>query len=220
MKYLLTVLICCLTINLASAQEVYNSSGKPGNRKHKEEAKVKGFDPSKLVFGGGINLALGTITNVGISPTVGYHFTKKFVAGVGIGYSYLEIKDYYDLYTSSTGDQYFPLKSSVIYPNVWATYNLNNNPYNTFFVQGQFEYDIMQATQYNYDATYTTIQSSNFNVNVPCLLLGVGVRKPLSERVSVTFSIVYDVLQQEYSPYKSDNVFTGLIPRFSILAGF
>ena len=39
-----------------------------------QDSDTKGFDKSKLFFGGTLGLAFGTYTIVNVSPLVGYHF--------------------------------------------------------------------------------------------------------------------------------------------------
>lgn len=99
MKYIVSVLMLCLGISFANAQEVYTSSGR--NVHAKKEKKVTGFDPSRLIIGGGIIASFGTgYTDAGISPIVGYAITDHFAAGIGIGYEYFSIQNaYYNQYT-------------------------------------------------------------------------------------------------------------------------
>jgi hypothetical protein len=216
MKYFITLVLICFGISAISAQEVYNSSGRPGKKTHRQEASKKGFDPSKLIFGGGVALAFGDITDLGASPMVGYNFSDKFAAGVGLGYEYLNVKNYWALYDQNSSTYlYYPLKTSVVYPSVWARYLFSRN----VFVHAQFEYDVLHATQYDYDANYNVV-SSQLNVGVPCLLVGPGIRYPMAGRVGFTFMALYDVLQQPYSPYKSSDFLTGIVFRVGIFAGF
>lgn len=45
-------------------------------------------------FGGGINLAFGNTTTVGISPTAIYDFNHQFSLGLGAGYQYNKSNNY------------------------------------------------------------------------------------------------------------------------------
>jgi len=203
MKYVLSVVMLCMGLSLASAQEVYTSTGRSTHAK--KQHQKEGFDASRLIFGGGFILGAGDITNLGVSPIIGYRITDNWSAGIGIAYQYLKIKGYYELYdpnTSSYSD--YPLQSNIFYPSVWTRYMLfrNLNFIGDIFVDAEFEYDMMRFKDYTYDATYTNIISENTNINVPCLLLGVGVKEPLTDRVSLVVMGLYDVLQQNYSPYR------------------
>lgn len=215
MKYLLSVVMLCMSLSIATAQEVYTSSGRSTHAKRQH--KPEGFDPSRLIFGGGFVLAAGDVTNLGISPMVGYRFTDDFSAGVGLGYQYLKIKGFYELYDQVTG-QYsdYPLQSNIIYPSVWARYMLFRDLgfIGDIFVHTEFEYDIMRFKDYAYDANYNVVRE-NIDVNVPCALVGLGIKSPITDRVSIVVLGLYDVLQQEYSPYKGT-----LDLRFGVNVGF
>lgn len=56
MKRLLIILFVLIGF-AASAQRTYTSSGRPLNAKKKKEVRKKGFDPSRIVFGGGIGFS-------------------------------------------------------------------------------------------------------------------------------------------------------------------
>ncbi|MGN6566928.1 MAG: hypothetical protein ACTHJ0_03195, partial [Flavipsychrobacter sp.] len=203
-------------LSLASAQEVYTSTGRSthAKRQHKQE----GFDPSRLRFGGGFILGAGDITNLGISPIIGYRITDNWSAGIGIAYQYLKIKGYYELYDPHSGAYSdYPLQSNIFYPSVWTRYVIfrNLNFIGDIFVDAEFEYDMMRFKDYTYDNTYTNIISENTNVNVPCALVGLGIKQPITDRVSIVVMGLYDVLQQDYSPYKGT-----LDLRFGVNVGF
>ncbi len=197
MRQTILVTLLCIIFSYASAQEVYNSSGKPGY--HKKTKKSKGYDPSKLVLGGGLNAAYGGGYAVaGISPLVGYQFFNHFSAGVGLGYLYSQQPDgiFSNAYTT-----YYD-REHIIYPNLWARYIV----FRGLYVTSSFEYDIIKLSQPNVDF-YGNMVTDKLNVNAECLLLGLGVKQPLSGRVSFFVEGMYDVLQQQYSPYYRQPVF-------------
>ena len=203
MKYIVSVLMLCLGVSLANGQEVYTSSGRSIHAK--KEKKVKGFDPSRLILGGGLVAGFGTgYVDAGISPIAGYAITDHFSAGIGIGYEYLYEK-YSDYSLEST------YKSNIIYPSVWARYIVFRN----IFVESSFEYDLVTQSQSYFDGTSTTNQ--NASANVPCLLVGAGIRQPIGGRVSVVAELLYDVLQQQqyFNPYYGQPVL-----RIGICTGF
>src|ERR1017187_10428182 len=87
MKNIVVVLLLFFGISYASAQEVYTSSGKTGF--HKKTKKKKGYDPDRLIIGGGITFGIdGGYVNLGLAPIVGYRITDHFSAGLGLGYLY------------------------------------------------------------------------------------------------------------------------------------
>lgn len=208
MRYLLLIVIVALGIQTASAQDVYTSSGRPQYAKKKENKK-KGYDPSKLILGGGLVASFGSgYADLGVSPIIGYRFTDRFSAGVGLGYEYL--KNTIELYDQYSG-AYNPYNTSasIISPSVWSRCFV----YRNVFLTGVFEYDVMFLNTADYDNS-GNIYTEKSTLNVPCLLLGGGLRQPLGGRVSVVAELLYDVLQQPNSPYLGQPVI-----RFGIVAG-
>jgi hypothetical protein len=200
MKNLLIVFLLFLGLS-ASAQEVYTSSGK---RSYKQKTK-KGYDPDRLIVGGGLNAGFGSgYTAVGLSPVVGYRITKSFSAGVGIGYQYFRQFDFED-----QGKKWY-ISSNMIYPSVWARQFLFRN----IFASACFEQDFISIKQPGIDVVTGQIQDVASNVTASCLLVGVGLRQPMGGRVSFIGEIMYDVLQQKYSPYYGQPTI-----RIGILAG-
>jgi len=191
-------LLVCLGASGVYAQDVYNSSGGIKGYRHKQQKK--GYDPAKLVVGATINAAYsGDYANFGIGPTVGYKFTPDLSAGIGLGYQYNQAPDFYVVANPVTGE-YPALKESILYPGIWAKYNVWHN----LFIEANFEYNIIKIT--GYSVQYDTLGNpyntkSSFTSNVPSLLLGAGIKSPLGGNVSGFVEILYDVLQQDYSPY-------------------
>lgn len=191
MKNILFVLLLCMGYGSVSAQEVYTSSGKPGYMK--KTKKEKGYDPDKLIIGGGLNGGYSSgFANVGVSPIVGYRFAPHFSAGVGLGYQFYQAAVMPDP-KNPNKDLY--QYENIIYPSIWSRYFV----YKNFFVEGTFEYDFINL-RFPLDR-YGNVNQVRSNVTNPCLLLGAGIRQPLGGRVSAFVSLVYDVLQGEYSPY-------------------
>lgn len=192
-------LLCLLLAICAAAQETYNSSGKRITANKKKEQKT-GFDRDRLIFGAGIpGLSFyNGVFSIGLAPTIGYRITDDFSAGVGIGFQYYSFKDYYDFYNSTTGqDERYPLRSIFYYPSVWARYVVFRN----FFVHAEAEYDMQHLREYGLDANgFPTVFKTSYNS--PALLLGAGIRQPVSERSSLVIMGLYDVIQDKYSPYR------------------
>ena len=207
MKQIIWVLMVFMSVSNAPAQDVYTSSGKPGY--HKKTMKKKGYDPSRLVLGGGINALFGNgYASVGISPMVGYKFTNNLVAGVGLGYQYNQQPDlnFSNPYYSST--VYYD-KENIVYPNLWAKYTV----WRILYIGTQLEYDLIHLNEPALDINGYQI-TANVNVNATCWLVGAGIKQPLGGRVYFYVELMYDVLQQDYSPYLNT-----IVPRGGIAVG-
>jgi hypothetical protein len=192
MKHLIWVLFVFAGISYASAQDVYTSSGKPGY--HKKATKKKGYDPDKLILGGGITLQIGSgMTALGAAPIVGYRITDHFSAGVGLGYLFARSAIGIDPYNSA---KLLYVTDNIIYPSVWARYFVFRNIYLT----STFEYDIINQ-KYPVD-NYGNVVPVKSTATNQCLWMGVGLKQPLGGRVYLFGELVYDVLQGKNSPYQ------------------
>lgn len=201
MRYIVVVLLLSLSVTYASAQEVYSSSGKPGY--YKKTKKKTGYDPDRLIVGGGINGGInGDYINAGLAPFVGYRITKAFSAGVGMGYQYYRFPDYVD-----QNNRVYYGTMNIFYPNIWTRCFL----YRNLFVDATYEYDFINLKSSldnfgNLDPTRSQVTNS-------CLLLGAGLRFPVSGRVSFYGELFYDVLQGRYTPYPYPDL------KFGVAAG-
>ncbi len=207
MKYIILALLLSLGVQL-SAQEVYTSSGKSKYKKKKTE----GYDPEKLIVGGGFNVNFGNgYLNLGVSPSVGYRFTKRFSAGVVVGYQYFRFPQ--NIYDYTNPNKIFYAKEHIVYPGVWSRFFVFNN----VFLSAGFEYNFINLKAYDYyydNFGNQIISEGKANVTVPALPVGIGIRQPVGGRVSILAELMYDALQQQYSPYYGQPFL-----RISVLAG-
>lgn len=196
MKKIVVVLILCLGFTQMKAQEVYNSSGKKGEAKYHSK-KQSGFDPSRLIWGGGIGLGFGDGMFYGsISPVVGYAITDHFAAGVGLSYQYYSNKyePAYDYYGNYLGT--YKMQSSMYIGSLWARYVIWKNLF------AQVEPQILNVDDYH-DA-YLDYNGKVVNVKrqwVPAALVGLGLRQPITDRASVILLAMYDIVQNPNTPY-------------------
>jgi hypothetical protein len=190
-------LIGLLLVSGAFAQDVYTSSGSRDNSGSRTK-KTEGFDPQRLIVGGGFNLGLADgLFSIGASPIVGYRITDNFAAGVGLGFLYYSFKDYY-FYNVNGNDEYYPLRATLYYPSIWTRYVV----YRDFFVQAEGEFDLQQISEYKLDVNGYPEKQKNSYAS-PALLLGAGLRQPVSDRASLVLMAMYDVIQDKYSPYRN-----------------
>ncbi|RYY51454.1 MAG: hypothetical protein EOO06_00180 [Chitinophagaceae bacterium] len=214
MRYFVFTIMLYLGFGALSAQEVYSSSGKPINEKRKYKEDPEGFDPSKIIWGGGIILSAGSgYANLGISPIAGYKISERFSAGVGLGYQYLKIKNAYTANNLQGFPQNYDMETSMYNANAWARFMVWNGIFahiqpeiNSLDVYGQVDYLLPSGT------TIRTVGKER--MWVPCMMVGGGIRQPISDRVSFVGLILYDVLKDQNSPYR------GIDLRFGINVGF
>jgi hypothetical protein len=144
-----------------------------------------------LVYGGNIGLSFGNVTNIGISPMVGYKVTERFIPGIGISYDYIKI--HYNGY---------PDQSAHIYGgSVFANYFIFDN------VFARAEYEVLNG---EWDPWFRP----GVRYNLSSVLLGGGYRESFGGLSSYVL-VLYNVTQSYDSPYSSP-----LIIRVGFGAGF
>ncbi|RAJ83049.1 hypothetical protein CLV59_1036 [Chitinophaga dinghuensis] len=159
-----------------------------------------GFDPSKLILGGAVGAVFGDYTNVNISPLAGYRFNNYVAAGININGQYGQNR-YRDYYGNTTQRDTYTILGGGVWGRVY--------PIPQLFAHVQPEYNsISQKTTYYYDNT-GAYKPSTFKSNyvVPSLLLGAGYTQGVGGRVGISFSILYDVLQDSRSPYNNSLIY-------------
>ena len=193
-RLIIALLLVVFGFSAVMAQDVYTSSGRAGYHK---KAKKKGYDPDRLIVGGGLAAGFGggTVT-LGVSPIVGYRITNIFSAGVGLGYEYDRFMTYTDAYNNS-----YYATNNMIYPSLWARCFV----YKNIFLTSVFEYDFMHIQGTTID-NMGYLYAENEHLTAPCLLLGGGFKQPLGGRVSGIFEVLYDAIQNSNSPYYSTPV--------------
>ncbi|RKX34034.1 MAG: hypothetical protein DRP64_20410 [Verrucomicrobia bacterium] len=130
-----------------------------------------------IFYGGYINLSFGSYTVIGIEPMVGYKLTPKLSTGVKVRYDYIKDDRYAKSHTTSTYGG-----------SIFGRYLLTPK----FYAQAE-------AASYNYESFHPSGGSER--EWVPFLLMGGGFIQPLGERTWLNIEILFDVLQDEKSPY-------------------
>jgi hypothetical protein len=156
-----------------------------------QDSDVKGFDKSKLFVGGSLGLAFGTYTIINVSPLVGYRFSPLFAAGAGVNYSYY-----------GYSDGYWNYKQSYVGMSIFGRLY----PIQQIFIQVQPEENYMWYSQ---SVTGSNQYQPTIKINqfVPSLLIGGGAAIPAGRNGAITISVMYDVLQNIYSPYYHQAVY-------------
>jgi hypothetical protein len=132
----------------------------------------KGFDPARMTYGGWASLQFGSYTVVGLSPRVGYWFTERLNAGVGLTYLYLN-----DQRVRPTYEQ------SVYGLSPYASYNVFGP------VAISLEYEILNTDVLTVNpVTYEYSVSRDW---VPAFYVGLSYLPPEG---GVFFQLLYNVL--------------------------
>jgi len=157
-----------------------------------DDAGGKGFDKSRMFIGGYLGLSFSSYgTSINITPQVGYNFNQYFAAGVGINYAYYSYKPYYGYNWTAV--------QSYVGMNIFGRLY----PIRQLFIQVQPEANYVWGS-------YPYGNGSEYKIPsqvVPSLLLGGGAAIPTG-RGAIVLSLMYDVIQNTYSPYYGQAVFS------------
>lgn len=202
MKKTILIIVCSLFFASLHAQVIYNSSGKKGKPEYKENAQKKGFDSHKLIFGGGLGFGFGYgVLALSVSPIVGYRISDRFSAGFRLGYQYNWIKNGQSYINGvSAAIDYPNLNYHIIAPGLWTRFIVWNN----IFLHAEYEPNIF--TYKKYETSYLSPGYTTKRVwdHANCLLLGLGLRQPISDNASLVILVSYDVLQNIPSNMRID----------------
>jgi len=141
-----------------------------------EPSTAKPFQ-SKFYYGGFVNVTFGSYTVIGLEPSIAYKFTPRLSLGTKLSYEYIHEKQGAYVYEESTYG--FSLFSRMrILPRIYT----------------HIEYSTVNYKFY--DESVDGVRKW-----VPFLFLGGGMSQPVSENVWLNAEILFDVLQNENSPY-------------------
>ncbi|MGN6509596.1 MAG: hypothetical protein ACTHLD_09070 [Chitinophaga sp.] len=176
--YLAVILMIC--VHAASAQY------------YKTET-ARGFDPSRLMVGGSFGMAFGDYALVNISPIIGYRFSEMFAGGVALNaqLSWEKMREY------GSGEVYARYNYSMFGGGLWGRFY----PIQQLFIQAQPEYNSISEKFRDYTVDPATTTKSRYGA--PSLLLGGGYAQPIGGNSAFVIMILYDVLQDDRSPYRN-----------------
>lgn len=180
-KKINVLILACFTAFFSYAEEGTSASSEtvqPTTEIPKTATKPQSSMMDHLYFGGAIHLSFGDYTVIGVEPILGYRITPKLSAGVSARYDY--IKD----------SRYTPTRETSQYGgSVFGRYRITDALY------AQIEPASYNTEQFDTDG------SSAGREWVPYLFMGAGYRQPLSERSWIYAQLLFDVLQDNKSPY-------------------
>ena len=140
----------------------------------------------RIYWGGGISVAFWDYTRIRVEPLVGYRLSRSLSAGIKLTGEYLRY------------ERFGYTVSSINYGgSVFARYRFIEQLY------GHAEYG---------GASYETVNAQGIEsrTGYPFLLLGGGFVQRTGRRTSLFFEVLYDVLQDEDSPYSDGGPFLSI----------
>lgn len=163
---------------VAAAAPAAAPAEEPAAQPEQKPAKKQSGE-KKIYYGGYVNFSLGTYTSIGIEPMVGYKIIPRLSVGAKIRYDYIQDKRFEKTYTySNYGGSLFARLTVIKRLYLHAEY-----------------------AGYNYER-YIDEDNSD-RTWVPYFFVGAGFSQPIGGRASLNAQILFDVLNNENSPYKS-----------------
>ena len=145
----------------------------------------------RIFYGGDLDLAFGTVTQISLSPQVGYRITNRFSAGVGIDYMFVY-------------SEFYNFKGSIFGGNVFASFTVIKSIGDLipFFrtdmgilIYGQFSYTNM--------GKFYTVLSAEEPMWIASPMLGLGFQVPIGRRSYMVLSVMYNFNESMYSIYSN-----------------
>ncbi len=187
--FLFSLLALIVTLNLSKSFAQNDSK----NSLHDTPWLAK----QRFYLGGTGGLSFGQTTYVEIAPLVGYRITDRFSIGVNPKYTFIHFKPQYN-------GQYYSsdFKTSIYGGSFFARYFILEN----VFLSGEYEVN-------NFEALVALPNFGGFEIQrmtIGSLLLGGGYfQKFGSSGSGFSIQVLYDVLQNPYSPYYGIPVIRG-----------
>lgn len=141
-----------------------------------QEKESKGFQKERVFWGGNLGASFGTVTNIDISPALGYFLTPKIAVGTGISYQY--VKD-----RRSIPDLELQIAGARVFTRLY--------PFNQIFLHAEYEY-LRYRTNFFSGYEMETIQISS-------LLGGGGYRYQIGSRSYAYIMLLYNFTEPYYS---------------------
>ncbi len=145
----------------------------------------------RIFFGGNLDMGFGMVTQISLSPEVGYRITNRLSAGVGIDYMFVYSEEY-------------NFKGSIFGGSVFASFTVIKSlgeliPFlgtdMGILVYGQFSYTNM--------GKFYTALSGEEPMWIASPMLGLGFQVPIGQRSYMVLSVMYNFDESMYSIYSN-----------------
>jgi hypothetical protein len=152
----------------------------------------------RLFFGGNLGLMFGTITDLQISPVVGYWLLPRLAVAIGPTYRYFRSTDYYNLVN----------KTSIYGAKSYAQFVLIQDM-SSFIPMGahtgvflHIEDELLSLKANFWKAPLNP--RGRFYVNT--VLLGGGISQQIGKRSSMDFMVLWPLNESDYNIYNKPEI--------------
>jgi len=147
------------------------------------ERKKQKSSYKKVFYGGSFGMSFGSYTSFRLYPMIGYRLTSRLSTGVKFLYEYSK-------YNSNYSDKSFHNYGV----SVFSRYRFIPQAY----IHAEYNYVNYEAYNYN---------NERYRYAVPYLFLGGGYVQKIGGRTFLYAEVLFDVLNDENSPYSAWNPF-------------
>ena len=159
----------------------------------------------RLFFGGSFGLAIGTYTDIEVSPIVGYYITPRWSAGFGVTYEYYNNKYHFAILDPKTLQiiGYERFETHIWGGRLFTNYVIVNNVNDwiplgmTFRIFTHLEYEALSYEK-KFFGDYSTGRELQHSV-----LAGGGLRFPTGKRSSMNLYILWNLNSSLHNFYGS-----------------
>jgi hypothetical protein len=186
------LIILCIFLGGVSAQVDSVYMGKVDNSGAAVKKKHKSIDLlENAVWGGNFQLWFGNHSYFYASPSIGYRFFERIQVGAGMIYNYNRVATSYGIYTQN-----------IFGAHSYARIIISDN----FFLQGQ--YDKLKQPDY-----YSIEPGAKRWVSYA--IAGIGMQQHVSEKLTLTTTIMHDFSRDKLSIYPDIILQFGITGKFN-----
>lgn len=201
MKGLKYIIIVVFSLFCFSISAQYEYPGQEADETNSDKPHRSGwYRDSKLYFGGVPGFMFGTVTYIELPPYVGYKITPYFWAGLGPLYMYYKDNDW-NYETSIYGGKVFTQLFLIKDLDEKIHINLGD-----LFLYAESTMSNLEPTDLDYN-TGALIKHPRRWIN--STLIGFGFRYPIGYRSGFSLNILWDIVQDPYSPYSNPEIRIG-----------
>jgi hypothetical protein len=172
-------------VEVEKPQEETKKEEKKEDKKEKDDKEEMSLI-DRFYFGGNLGLGFGTITNINVSPMVGFRLTPRFSVGVGANYQYWKDKRFNPAFVQNI------YGASLFSRFVIAEDFLNAG---NLFAHAEYEQLYAKARNYNPNTGLYEDKTKMF----PSTFIGAGMAFPIGNRSAFTVSLLYNPFYDQYN---------------------
>jgi hypothetical protein len=152
----------------------------------------------RMYVGGNVGFQFGTITDIEVSPHVGYYIYPRWSAGVGITYEYYNRKStYYNPLKIDTHIYGYNLFTRLaLIQDMGQTFGIGNG----ISIIGQAEYERLSLERKYFELTSLANEGRFW---LDSFLVGGGIKQAIGRRSSVYMLVMWNLNETINSPYSN-----------------